>query len=366
MLHPFYSSHHLHPSSNRHYALPLERLVELKWACSSYCSTSFQSGHTLLRFPERQTTRKPVGMCCLLAPGRLQNCTRCKNNSNSISSCPKNRTNHKAHNCAGMFVHNATGGFTERRKKTFTNKGLNPSAFHFTACLGRLRRLYAGIFQFRMNTTGHVHRRTGFTLNTVRQRKLPGLTDKGLTDRFWSVSVSWHAFNYNLWVKLTPRPILKKKERWVWLEHGGFSSAHDNPELCKILHIKGHLLQIKKRKIRVLSCWIIPFCTQSICTHSLHFSPSTSLFLKAKHHSSALSLAEMCTLPTDDLLTWLCCISARPKLPAKRSSIFAACVTLFHQSLHSFSMRSAGESPHPILTTCRSISLRLVLTLLLL
>lgn len=217
-------------------------------------------------------------MCCLLAPGRLQNCTRCKNNSNSISSCPKNRTNHKAHNCAGMFVHNTTGGFTERRKKTFTNKGLNPSAFHFTACLGRLRRLYPGIFQFRMNTTGHVYRRTGFTLNTVRQRKQPGLTDKGLTDRFWSVSVSWHAFNYNLWVKLTPRPILKKKERWVWLEHGGFSSAHDNPELCKILHIKGHLLQFKKRKIRVLSRWIIPFCTQSICTHSLHFSPSTSPF----------------------------------------------------------------------------------------
>lgn len=70
-------------------------------------------------------------------------------------------------------------------KRTFTNKGLNPSAFHFTACLGRLRRLYPGIFQFRMNTTGHVYRRTGFTLNTVRQRKLPGLTDKGLTDRFW-------------------------------------------------------------------------------------------------------------------------------------------------------------------------------------
>lgn len=83
-------------------------------------------------------------------------------------------------------------------------------------------------------------------------------------------------------MKLTPRPILKKKERWVWLEHGGFSSAHDNPELCKILYIKGNLLQFKKRKIRVLSCWIIPFCTQSIRTHSLHFSPSTSLFFESQ------------------------------------------------------------------------------------
>lgn len=128
LLHPFYWSplHHLHPSpsSNRPYALPLERLVELKWACSSYCSTSFQRGHTLLRFPEQQATRKPVGMCCLLAPGRLQNCTRCKNNSNSISSCPKNRTNHKAHNCAGMFVLNTTGGFTEEEKKK--EKELSP------------------------------------------------------------------------------------------------------------------------------------------------------------------------------------------------------------------------------------------------
>lgn len=83
-------------------------------------------------------------------------------------------------------------------------------------------------------------------------------------------------------MKLTPRPILKKKERWVWLEHGGFSSAHDNPELCKILYIKGNLLQFQKRKIRVLSCWIIPFCTESIRTHSLHFSPSTSLFFESQ------------------------------------------------------------------------------------
>lgn len=101
--------------------------------------------------------------------------------------------------------------------------------------------------------------------------------------------------------------------------------------------------------------------------HILSISPpQLPFFLKAKHHSSALSLAEMCTLPTDDLLTWLLYFSMA-QTPCKKEFNFCSLCHPFPLVasffLHAISWWITTSYPHNLPQYFIKASLNLIATI---
>ena len=126
----------------------------------------------------------------------------------------------------------------------------------------------------------------------------------------------------------------------------------------------GYILEsIRKGKSSAFfSCWIITSCTHSL-TLSLNFSfyqkPNTahqhSFTEKCSHHFFQLK-----HLPID-LLKWVCCVTANPKLPLKRGEThFSSLCHPFPWALPFFLHVISSESSPPVVTICCNVLLKLI------